>query len=1094
MQSKRPLQFFSKRAVRRTFIALAAVILLYTLLGFLAVPALLKYQIEKGFADKLQRQASIDEIRFNPYTLILSAHGFKLTERQDSAVFAAFDTLTLDIAGQSILKRAPIVQSMRLTKPEVHLARLDAHRYNIDDIVELIASQPPSEEPARFSLNNIELADGAIRFDDRPARTVHRIDGIGLGIPFISSLPADVALYVEPALSANINGTPLSVKGKARPFADPKDALVQLDLDELDVAGYLKYLPFQPAFKVPSGKLKTALTVSFRQPKDQPPAVLVSGTAQLLSLQIQEANGKPVLRLPELKVDLRDLDLLSGRLHIARIAANGLDANISRDADGMLNLQRLIPPSKPEPSKPAPAKAAPAKDGGLKLQLDELDIRRASLRYQDGAPAQPLTGTVDGLNLSLRKLMLDTGGKSVSVAEVASDGANLIARKNKGNGASAEKQALPAAAARPAEGNAASYKFTVDKLAITDWSARIEDNSQATPVTFDLGAFSLASGGLSSTPSAPMPLELKTTLNKAGQLALRGDVNFAPLQADLAVDLKNFDILPLQPYISDYVNLRLTRADLSSSGKLQLARADTGAWKGGFKGDMKLANLATVDRQSASEFLRWKSLSLSGMDIGLAPFAVTVDQVALADFFARVIIDPNGRINLQDVMRDKTNTQQSLTERTAQDGGARTAQASGDARPAPAPSAIAAAPAADTNVKTPVTIRKLTLQNGRVRFTDNFIRPNYSANLMNFGGTVTGLSSDQASSANVELKGEVNSAPLAIAGRVNPLRRDLFLDIKANVRGMDLASLSPYSNRYIGYGIEKGKLSFEVSYQVEDRKLTAQNRLILDQLTLGARSDSPLAVKLPVQLAIALLRDNNGVIDLEVPVGGSLDDPQFSIGGIVFKVIFNAIAKAVTQPFAFLGSVFGGGGGGELSTLAFAPGSFAIPEDGETKLKALAKAMADRPALKLEIEGRADPAADIAGLRRYAVERKVRSLKIRELRARGEPAERGNVTVSPQEYPALLARAYKEEKFDKPRNLIGLPKDLPVPEMEKLMAEHAVIEEEDLLALGNRRAQATRDWLLQQGQIPAERVFLLAAKTGGGEGKEAGARVDFSLR
>jgi hypothetical protein len=401
----------------------------------------------------------------------------------------------------------------------------------------------------------------------------------------------------------------------------------------------------------------------------------------------------------------------------------------------------------------------------------------------------------------------------------------------------------------------------------------------------------------------------------------------------------------------------------------------------------------------------------------------------------------------------------------------------------------------------PISIRKLTLKGGRVRFTDNFIRPNYTANLNDLGGVITGLSSDASSSALVDLKGEVNRAPLSVAGRINPLRGDLSLDIVAKVRGMELASLSAYSTKYIGYGIEKGKLSFEVAYKVEDRKLTAENRLILDQLTFGKKTDNPDAKTLPVNFAVALLRDSDGVIDLNVPIAGSLDDPQFSIGGIILKVIGNAILKAVTQPFALLGKLFGGGDSGELSSMEFAPGRAVVLQSGEDKLKSLARALTERPALKLEITGRADPQADREGLKRAFVDRKVRALKVKDLQARGAPAEYSSVVVKPDEYPDLLTRAYRDEKFPKPRNAIGLQKSLPVEEMEKLMIEHAVVGEEDLVSLGNRRAQAAKDWLVKFGQAPGERIFLLAPKTGAeeasGNGNSAGAstaRVEFSLR
>ncbi|UUZ48914.1 DUF748 domain-containing protein [Massilia sp. B-10] len=194
-------------------------------------------------------------------------------------------------------------------------------------------------------------------------------------------------------------------------------------------------------------------------------------------------------------------------------------------------------------------------------------------------------------------------------------------------------------------------------------------------------------------------------------------------------------------------------------------------------------------------------------------------------------------------------------------------RASAPAPVAAAPAAAAAAPPAQP--LPPIRIDSLVLKGGRVRFTDNFIRPNYSASLQELGGTVTGLSSAPDANANVAVRGVVNGAPLSIAGRINPLKRDLFLDIKAEVRGIELATLSAYSDKYVGYGIDKGKLSFDVAYQLDQRQLKSENRLILDQLTFGNESTNPDVKKLPVRLAVALLSDRNGIIDISVPVGGT---------------------------------------------------------------------------------------------------------------------------------------------------------------------------------------------------------------------------------
>ncbi|MEN6587712.1 MAG: DUF748 domain-containing protein, partial [Sulfuricella sp.] len=444
------------------------------------------------------------------------------------------------------------------------------------------------------------------------------------------------------------------------------------------------------------------------------------------------------------------------------------------------------------------------------------------------------------------------------------------------------------------------------------------------------------------------------------------------------------------------------------------------------------------------------------------------------------IIHPDGSLNLQHIMKEqKPGT-------AAKGSAARTAGT-------PPKRAVAAAD------KPRITISKLTLKGGHVDFSDHFIQPNYSAHLTGVGGDVKGLSSDASTLAEVALKGRVdNQGRLNITGTINPLSGNLALDLLANLNDFELSSLTPYSSKYAGYGIQKGKLSFDVKYKVENRKLTAENHLFLNQLTFGDKVESPSATKLPVMLAVALLKDRNGNIDVSLPISGSLDDPQFSVGGIIVKVIVNLIVKAVTAPFALIGNLFGGGQ--ELAYLEFDYGKAEIPAGGESKLEKIAKALRDRPGLKLEIAGQVDPDLDLEGLKRAMLDHKVKAQKFKDLPGKAnDVAEIDQVKVEPAEYAKYLAKAYKQEKIpNKPRNLVGFAKDLPVADMEKLMLAHFQVDEDDLHDLANHRALEAKEYLINDGKVEPERIFIvsrLAAKSGQEKdaAKSKRSRVDFSL-
>ncbi len=394
----------------------------------------------------------------------------------------------------------------------------------------------------------------------------------------------------------------------------------------------------------------------------------------------------------------------------------------------------------------------------------------------------------------------------------------------------------------------------------------------------------------------------------------------------------------------------------------------------------------------------------------------------------------------------------------------------------------------------PIAVDRIVLSDGTVQFSDFFVRPNYSARLTDVAGTVSAMSPTTTGIVDVNARVE-RYAPVEIRGKLNPFARDLVLDVIAKARDVELSPLSPYAAKYAGYGIEKGKLAFDVEYAIDGRKLKAQNRLVLDQLTFGERVESPTATKLPVLLAVSLLKDVNGVIDVNLPIEGSLDDPKFSLGGLIVQVIVNLLTKVVTAPFSLLTAAFGGGE--QMSFLEFAAGSAALEPPAIEKLTALSKALANRPALKVDIVGRVDAASDAEGLRRLAVERSLRMEKAKTLAAAGKtPAAIDDVVVGADERSRFLAAAYRAAPIDeRPRNILGMLKDVPPADMEAMLLRHAKADGEALRELGGRRAQAVKDWMAGSGGIAAERLFLVA-RPDGAPPKDGGSlrRVDFALR
>jgi hypothetical protein len=667
---------------------------------------------------------------------------------------------------------------------------------------------------------------------------------------------------------------------------------------------------------------------------------------------------------------------------------------------------------------------------------------------------------------------VDVSKQTISFDSVESRGAAVAVHRNADGGFDFERIVRRPEGGAGAAAGGRGWQIEARKLMLDDVSATFADENVTPPARVALTRVSLSAENFSNAPKAKGSVTLQATVNKRGTLSLSGPVATAPFAATLNATAKNIDLVPFQAYLTRAARVVLTGGGASAHGTLDIAAGSP--MHGGFKGDVVLENVAALDEANETDLLKWKKLSLAGIDSQFEPLTVTIGDIALDDFFARLILNETGEFNLQQLARGR-------------------APAAAAPVPTGAPKTVEVASPPGT-ATTWLKLGKATLTGGNIYFTDHFIRPNYSANLTSVSGGLSSLAFDKP--ADLELHGRVQeSAPVEITGRINPLAKNLFLDIKANASDIELPPLSPYSGKYVGYGIDKGKLSMKVHYLIDERKLTAENTIILDQLTFGGKVESPDAIKVPVLLAVALLKDRNGVIQFDLPVGGSLDDPEFSVGGIVFRALINLLVKIVTSPFALLGSL--GGHSEELAYIEFAPGSAALDPPSEEKLKSISKALADRPALKLDVAGRVDPAADRDGLRRAALEHQVKLQKFNDLARRGEPPPSVDaVDVSDSEYEALLTRVYKDAKFDKPRNALGFAKDLPKAEMETLLLANLTISDEDMRLLAERRAQTVRASLVDDQHVPGERVFLIAPRLNAEGVKDKGkpTRVDFALR
>jgi len=609
------------------------------------------------------------------------------------------------------------------------------------------------------------------------------------------------------------------------------------------------------------------------------------------------------------------------------------------------------------------------------------------------------------------------------------------------------------------------------------------------------------------------------------------------------VQLERWPVQRFEPqwaHLGMALPVRLARADLALDSRLELRLGPQGLETSG-EGAVRVADVQVLARPasplalgenapapspqassagssaepSADELARWNLLQLEALRWAVAPGQkprVQVGLVRLSDFFARLQVTEAGRLNLQDVAAPRPGAAAARAESGAPQApplGAREPQPPGPATVQTAVPASALLP--DAGAALDWSVDRTEMVNGRVDFIDRFIRPNYAADLTELNGSLGRFESGSTAMAPLELRGRAaRTALLEIRGAVNPTASPLMLDLSARATDLELAPLSPYGGKYVGYAIERGKLSVDLSYRIEaDGRLEARNQVILNQLTFGQRVDSPQGTRLPVRLALALLADRNGVIDVNLPISGSINEPQFSLMGLVFKMIGNLLVKVVTAPFAWLS----GSGTQDLSAIGFDPGAARLEAPAVQALDQLFRGLADRPALRMTITGAADLGSESGALRSAGLQERLVALLRREA-ARAGPSDVSGTpgTSSPSSssgsavpaplvvpplgtpaYAALLRRLYLETPLpNKPRNLLGLLTTPAAPQMEAMLLAAIPVNENSARELALQRALAVRDALIARG-LPAERLFLAAPQVTLGAGASSRPEVRMAI-
>ena len=624
--------------------------------------------------------------------------------------------------------------------------------------------------------------------------------------------------------------------------------------------------------------------------------------------------------------------------------------------------------------------------------------------------------------------------------------------------AAAEPKSTPAAADSPKpEPTAPSkpWQVLLKDVQLRDYKVHLADRSAKPEVTLDVTPLNVDLQNFDSLNGSPFNLKLDTGLGKQGKISADGVVNLAPVTAQLNVKTQDIDLRVAQSYINPFIRLELRSGMLGSDLKVNLKSTDPLALS--VTGRAQIDQLHTLDTLKTRDFLKWQQVVVEGLNYQHGD-SLSIDRVNLFQPYARFMINDDRTTNIDDLLIPQQ-----------ADSGAKTA----------------AAKPASNDKPLGIHIGGIAINDGSANFADFSLTPNFATAIQQLNGQIGTIDSRQAKPASVDIKGKVDRyAPVTIKGAVNPFDPMASLDIATSFKRVELTTLTPYSGKFAGYRIRKGRLNLDLHYLITKGQLKAENKVVVEQLQLGEKVDSPDAVSLPLKLAIALLKDVDGKISIELPVTGDLNNPQFSVMPIVWQTLRNLIVKAAAAPFKLIGGLVSGGGSEDLGTVSFAPGSSDLSKDAEAALVKLSQALKERPALRLEIEGTAAKSSDGPLLAEQRLEREYQYNYYKMLQRRGDkvPAQASLIQVPENEKGPLLEGIYRTRlKTQPPAEWKDLGKEERTAKMRADVIKFWSSSDVLLRQLGQDRASSIKDYLVDKGQLADDRVYFIDANLGEAE-------------
>lgn len=1098
--------FFALPRYLRVIIYLTAVYLSYVCTLGLILPYAITTLAPEKLSTLLGRPVTLGDIRINPFNFRVEIDQLAIKEKDDKP-FAGIAQVQFEIHfWRSVFNRAAVIENIHIQAPYAHIIRVEKKGkagFNFDDILQTLnghsstsTETAPTEasSPIRVLLSQFVLDAGQFNFDDKITHAQVNYPNINLKLSSLDTeyLMAASSASITPAIKVNNvdNTTPNAQSTSDSPIVPIKHNhyAIQLSDDhagEISLQGQFQLFPLKVAGDIQVAKLK--LTPLWRFIDDQFNPVLTDGELSIKTqyqvdlaengeLQVISNNGqfiveklnvndkdRSVVKLPMFALDGISANLKQQKVHINKLHSDGLTMSAILNQDGLDLVGLFMPKSLSASTTTTQPVAKPTDAKSLeRVQVAQVEEKRQIAETANDASDSANKATESELTATNESDK--TEQKTEATANVTTDATKETAAE-----VASEADPLLPIKQTPVTTSTDTWLVQLDALNIENYDLNLsEQKLTATPQQWRVYPLNFSTKVITSTLTAPIEYELQLSLNDQGTLSSQGQVDVTGETIDANIQLDKLALTQFQPYLAPYVNIQLKSGLLSSAGKLT---ADAKG-KAIYGGSVELDDLAIHDKLRNAPLVKWQKMNINQLDFDQQKNQIKIDHLAFNQPYAKVVIAKDRTTNISDLIVEAPAANSKTTKNTTTASAKQTELQT----------------ASKTTPELSLDIQKISFSQGSAYFADNSLTPNFASGIELLEGNITHLSSTPGTKASVDIKGKIDKyAPVTLKGDINPLLDMPYLDLDLVFKSVELTSVNPYSGTYAGYYIDKGQLSLSLNYQLDKNKLKGSNHLIIDQLKLGKPSDSDLATSLPITLAIALLQDRNGVIDLGMEVSGDLDSPSFSVGSIIMTAITNVITKAVTAPFTFLAGLIGSDE--TLDKISFAAGKFSLSEDEQKSLDKLASALLDRPMLKLSVEGEVDAINDSQAIAERIMKRKLAKLANIEFSALPDD-------LSPSQFPTqgpladALVKLYEQEVKADPAQIkdtvIAEAKDAQLSDDEITTRWHIALYNLSVKAqnvndgmLGNlaqERAKAVKAYLVDVKEIAPERIFLLESR------------------